>query len=197
MKLRRFLFAFAAVVLFGATARADDGTLQWDFTVAPDPINCVFNSDCNVPVTGSGTLTTTQSIFVIGFSGIPTYQVLSMSGEVDGMNVAFAGQNDFDLMIDSGQDGYAPGFQIDFFANGTEWEFDYNDIPHPGTGEVLTDLATGAITPMTLTITPAVSTFGDPPPVSTPEPSSLALLLIGLIPLMKFSDTTFRTRLQA
>ena len=181
IKLRTAALAIGvliALLCIQPTARAD----QFQFSFQPDPVGCVWTISCGNPESGGGVFTTDPLMTYIAPVGM-VYIITSINGQFNGFNMSLIAHpsNPFfnDLTAGGQLDSLTQG--IEFTANGKSWAFYRQDIPHPaGTDDLVCQLISPGVetcAAIDMTITP----------ISTPEPSSLLLLGVGMLTLVGLS----------
>jgi hypothetical protein len=185
MRIGKFVLVLTAVIAFSASARADSSFAnQLDITAHTNVAECLalpnfYEIHGCFPVT----LNLVVSLEPMGFGDYVL--VTGVTGTMDGVFAVSYQADPLNLVPLSPEQNYIPTFggitnaPLDFRAAGQTWAILMDQQVAPSTyivGDGLTSWITWNVTPV----------------YATPEPSSLALLGLALLPLMKF-----RKRLEA
>jgi hypothetical protein len=183
----KYLLVVALVLSMASIAKAQ--TDEFGFTLTNDPSPDFSCCGTGLPVIGSGIITVgaqaAPSILIQ--SSVLPFTILSLTGTFNGSAMSLA-PNPYPfsagnlLSTETPANGgliptpvpfYAPLY---FTADGSQWEIYQQDVPSPGTGEILEDLSNPNISADVSLLVGSTNSV-----VPVPEPPTLELLAMGLL----------------
>jgi PEP-CTERM motif len=177
MRFGRLLFAFVAVMVFVFPVLADSFPTQLDVTAVTDVSQCQvplhFLKFTCIPISLS------LQIAVQPFGFADWLQVTNVTGTMDGVFPISNGADDFLEPEQNYVPGFGPNGPLFFKALGDTWIINLDQMDPD---VYVMDETTGFASWITW----------DATPVSAPEPSSLALLAIGLTGIIGYGKRRIR-----